>query len=132
MDEQFKPLEEDAVVTTTPDYLFGLRHYTFRVDEFIQAAIVLFTNGVLNSMKSYTTDLPKKWFHYGLDCEILSPGAKGWQKGRVRIKVILEFCPDEPEVEETPPNEQPEISEPESSLDDLRQLINQNNHKTNE
>lgn len=73
-----------------------------------------------------------------INCEILRLGAKSWQKGKLRIQVILErtsignhhpsrqnvqldrvyleFCPD-----------QPEISEPESPLDDLRQMINQEN-----
>ena len=51
----------------------------------------------------------------GVYCEILQPG-KNWQKGKVRIKVTLEFCPDEPEIEE--------IKEPESPLDDLRRMIN--------
>ncbi|MFB2974681.1 KGK domain-containing protein [Microseira sp. BLCC-F43] len=132
MDEQFQPLEDDAVVTIPPKYRFGLSHHTFRVDEFIHPAIVLFRNGIIASLPSRPIDLGDKWFDDGLDCEILRPGAKGWQKGTVRIKVTLEFCPDEPEIEETPPNEQPEISETESPLDDLRQLINQNNHKTNE
>lgn len=63
----------------------------------------------------------------GIHCEILRIGSKGWQKGRIRVNVTLEFIPDEPEIEEIPTNEQSEISEPESPLDDLRQLINQNN-----
>ncbi|PPS45761.1 KGK domain-containing protein [Chroococcidiopsis sp. TS-821] len=43
-----------------------------------------------------------EWIENGKECEILVPGAKGWQKGRLRIKVVLEFCPDEVELEETP------------------------------
>jgi hypothetical protein len=35
----------------------------------------------------------------------------------------IEFLPDEPEVEETPATN--EIAQPESPLDDLRQMINQ-------
>lgn len=42
-----------------------------------------------------------KWFSDGIDCEVLKLGAKGWQKGKVKInfQVSVEFCPDEPEVE---------------------------------
>ncbi|MBO1065034.1 MULTISPECIES: KGK domain-containing protein [Nostocales] len=40
---------------------------------------------------------------------MLQPG-KNWQKGKLRIKVTLQFCPDEPEIEE--------IKEPESPLDE--------------
>jgi len=70
----------------------------------------------------------QKWFGDGIDCEALKIGAKGWQKGKVKITVIVEFCPDEPEMEETPENNESETSKPESPLDDLRrQLLNQEN-----
>jgi hypothetical protein len=64
------------------------------------------------------------WFGEGKDCEILRIGANGWQKGKLRIKVSMEFCPDEPEVEETVANE--EIVPTESPLDDLRQMMKEN------
>ena len=74
----------------------------------------------------------QKWFGDGIDCETLKIGAKGWQKGKVKIRVIVEFCPDEPEVEQTPENNQLEISPPESPLDDLRrQLLNHENQPNN-
>ncbi|MEG3903729.1 KGK domain-containing protein [Microcoleus sp. B4b_D2] len=70
----------------------------------------------------------QQWFGNGINCEALKIGAKGWQKGKVKIRVILEFCPDEPEVEEKPENNESETSKPESPLDDLRrQLLNQEN-----
>jgi hypothetical protein len=53
-----------------------------------------------------------EWFNEGKKCEILKLGSTEWQKGKVRLKVIVEFCPEEPEV-----------SEPESPLDDLRQKL---------
>jgi hypothetical protein len=56
--------------------------------------------------------------------EILIPDAKGWQKGKIRFKLTLEFCPDEPEIEEKPESSQPEIIKPESPLDDIRRMIN--------
>ncbi|MEG3969107.1 KGK domain-containing protein [Microcoleus sp. T2B6] len=74
----------------------------------------------------------QQWFRDGIDCEALKIGAKGWQKGKVRIRVTIEFCPDEPEVEETPENNESETSQPESPLDDLRrQLLNQENQPNN-
>ncbi len=75
--------------------------------------------------------LYERWFGNGIDCEILRLGAEGWKKGKVRMKlqVSIEFCPDEPEVEETQASEAAqasnEIIQPESPLDDLRQMINQ-------
>ncbi|MEB3178429.1 MAG: KGK domain-containing protein [Nostocaceae cyanobacterium] len=55
-----------------------------------------------------------KVFAEGKDCEILKIGAKGWQKGKLRIRVSVDFIPDEPET-----------SQPESPLDDLRQKLNE-------
>ncbi|TAG01984.1 MAG: hypothetical protein EAZ39_25165 [Oscillatoriales cyanobacterium] len=65
-----------------------------------------------------------------MDCEILRVGAQGWKKGKMKLKlnVTIEFCPDEPEVEETPENNESETSQPESPLDDLRrQFLQQEN-----
>jgi len=72
----------------------------------------------------------ENWFGEGIDCEILRVGSQGWKKGKIKLKlhVIIEFCPDELEVEETPENNESETSQPESPLDDLRrQLLNQEN-----
>ncbi|MEG4861831.1 MULTISPECIES: KGK domain-containing protein [unclassified Microcoleus] len=76
----------------------------------------------------------ENWFGEGIDCEILRVGAQGWKKGKIKLKlnVTIEFCPDEPEVEETPENNESETSKPESPLDDLRrQLLNSENQPHN-
>lgn len=67
-----------------------------------------------------------KWLSEGKDCEILRIGAKCWQKGKIKIKVSIEFCPDEPDAEETLENSQPVINQMESPLDDIRQMMNGN------
>ena len=64
-----------------------------------------------NSTKSYLTN--NKWLTEGKDCEILQVGSNGWKKGKIRLKVSLEFIPDEPEINEI-----------ESPLDDIRQSMN--------
>ncbi|MDJ0690975.1 MAG: KGK domain-containing protein [Xenococcaceae cyanobacterium MO_188.B32] len=56
----------------------------------------------------------KNWFSNGIDCEILKVGSTGWQKGKVRLKVSLEFIADEPEEVKS-----------DSPLDDIRQAINE-------
>lgn len=74
----------------------------------------------LNIDVPLTTDqtrrLYENWFGEGIDCEILRVGANGWKKGKIKLKlnVTIEFCPDEPEVEETPENNESETSKPES------------------
>jgi len=90
------------------------------------------TQGLQINTTKYDTQLRckvnQKWFGSGIDCETLKIGGKGWKKGKVKIRVIVEFCPDEPEVEETPENNESETSQPESPLADLRrQLLNHEN-----
>jgi hypothetical protein len=58
----------------------------------------------------------EKIFQEGIECEILKVGNNDWQQGKVRIKVALEFCPDEPEMTEL-----------ESPLDDIRRRLNEVN-----
>ncbi len=67
----------------------------------------------------------ERWFDKGMNCEILNLGSNGWQKGKVRIKVSVEFYIEEPEVPKTTASN--EIIPPESPLDDLRQMMNQEN-----
>lgn len=55
-----------------------------------------------------------------VDAEILEPQSGEWKKGKVRMRVILEFCPDEPEKVEIDRLEQNA-----NSLDDIRQTISQ-------
>lgn len=57
------------------------------------------------------------WFSTGQECEVLKPGGTGWQKGKVRLKVVLEFCPDEVE-------ENVEENSNKGSLDGLRKQLN--------
>jgi hypothetical protein len=66
----------------------------------------------------------------GKKCEILRLGAKSWQKGRLRTQAFIGFFPDTTEkakiqfILEFSPDE-PEITEPESPLDDIRRMINE-------
>jgi hypothetical protein len=53
-------------------------------------------------------------FRNGQECEILQVGSNGWTKGKIRLKISLEFIPDEPEINKI-----------ESPLDDIRQSMNQ-------
>jgi hypothetical protein len=57
------------------------------------------------------------WFKEGEDCEILRAGSPGWEKGKIKINITLEFIPDE-------------VEKNQSFLDDVRQEINQNNFHT--
>lgn len=74
---------------------------------------------------------PVNLFFKGIDCEVLKIGANGWRKGKLRIKVTFEFCPDEPEITETMVINEPETSKPDSPLDDIRQRMKEENEQNN-
>ena len=59
-------------------------------------------------------EMKNSWFKDGVPCEILKVNSNGWQKGKFRIKITLQFCLDEAE-----------ITQPESPLDDIRRKINE-------
>ncbi|MCU0515595.1 MAG: hypothetical protein MUC60_01795 [Oscillatoria sp. Prado101] len=81
-----------------------------------------------NILRKYAVpDFTDDWFDEGENCEILRVGGKGWQKGKMRIRLTLEFCPDEPAVEDPPASNKPESREPESPLDDIRRMIKEEN-----
>lgn len=76
-----------------------------------------FANAGITSISNYihqnlNLQYGSTWFREGEECEILRASSSGWQKGKIKIKVTLEFIPDEPE----------EINSP---LDDVRQELNQ-------
>ena len=54
-------------------------------------------------------------FTEGTDSEILTIASSGWKKGRFKLKMALEFIPDEPEL----PDES-ESTEYKSPLDEIR------------
>ncbi|MBD2085009.1 KGK domain-containing protein [Coleofasciculus sp. FACHB-542] len=95
MNNGFERIEADNVlcVNTNTQRLL-IQHPTFQVGEFI------------NKMQAQVgaTGEQIKWFSEGIDCKVLKPGAN-WKQGKVRVS--LEFCPDEPE----------------SPLEDIRQQL---------
>ena len=90
-----------------------------------------FQTYIRNSLNIYEP-IKSVLFGEGIAGKVLRFGSPAWQKGKIRVKITVEFGPDEPEVEETADNNLLEISPPESPLDDLRrQLLNQENQPNN-
>ncbi|PSF33603.1 hypothetical protein C7H19_19630 [Aphanothece hegewaldii CCALA 016] len=56
------------------------------------------------------------WFAQGVECSILQLGSQKWVKGKIKIKITVDFYPDE--TIKNSSLESPSI------LDDLRQTIN--------
>jgi len=130
-DNSFLPNYGDDDVCSSPDYaMFKVGKLRETIKRAFRGSVQTALNDVLKSqgLQFNTTgynsqtrnNYDKDWLGEGLDCEILKIGAKGWQKGKIKIRVSVEFCPDKPEIEEAP-----EITEPESPLDDIRRMINE-------
>ncbi len=151
MKDRFKSLDcnDDVLSFSMPDQAFKLGNFRERVSERFRVQLENYSKGEgfgfisIEGRGIYSSNVV--WKSNPIDCEVLKLGAKSWQKGKLIIQVYLErtavdnrhssqqkiklhhvyleFCPDEPEVEETSASN--EIAQPESPLDDLRQMINQ-------
>ncbi|WP_316787444.1 KGK domain-containing protein [Thermoleptolyngbya oregonensis] len=80
------------------------------------ASQLAFCDKLASEMNIDSRDASGSWFDQGVECEILKLGSSEWQKGRLKIRVSIEFCPDEPE-ESKELSEEGELSFP---LDELR------------
>jgi hypothetical protein len=92
MSDRFESLESGEVVSIQHETQVLSGHRTFRSGE-LNDAIKSYVEQAIAGWSEAKND----WFtDRGIDCEALRFGSKGWQKGRIRLS--LEFCPDEPEM----------------------------------
>lgn len=112
MSDKFKPLESQEVLSIKEDNKILLSQLMFTPGQLIAHLKFILARHAGNR----TNENLDKWLGEGVDCATLKFGSQGWQKGKVRISLVIEFCPNEPTIDEIP--------QPESPLDDLRQMIN--------
>ncbi len=99
MGNTFEHLNHNEVVSVKPDTFNNLDvARTFKVSDLLKALMECVEADNTNEAPLYGS---------GLNCEVLKLGAMKWQTGKIRLS--LEFCPDEPE----------------SGLDDIRQQLKQ-------
>ncbi len=142
MNKTFQPLDFDTDVllftqdTYTVSKLKELIHENFmqkfykKINDSHLVVIEIFQSVSINQALFKLEDIKWKSSVEGITCQILRVGSSGWQSGKLRIKisteiiprknhkendktkinVVLEFCPDE-------------LDQPESPLDDIRQMI---------
>jgi hypothetical protein len=90
MKDRFESLESGEVVSIQHDKQVLIGHSTFRVGELNEAI----KHQLESTIDGWSED-KSAWFDAkGIDCEALRFGSAGWQKGRIRL--CLQFCPDEP------------------------------------
>ncbi|NET37397.1 MAG: hypothetical protein F6K19_36125 [Cyanothece sp. SIO1E1] len=86
----FEPLNPDDVIQTPKEPL----------PSELSAEQIIKIDSLLEKLKQRLSGKDNKILNWqqeqGLECQVLQPGF-GWRKGKARIRVIVEFCPDEPE-----------------------------------
>lgn len=112
-------------------------YHTFKVAQFVELASSAFQIKGLESLRDFLTNTkqvgglpnchPSDLVINGYPGELLSPHQEGWKKGKIRIKVVLEFCPDEPDPEEIVNNLPIATQNLESPLDDIRKTLDRDN-----
>lgn len=119
--QQFKPLNTDQ---EDKESVLDMNNFMIKSSVLLAQAKSVFLRQVIQGISDelhnqgrgripYSGSSP--WMTDGVICEILKPG-KNWRKGKLRFKLSLEFCPDEPE-----PEDNPESASGNSSLDVIRQ-----------
>ncbi|AFY40707.1 KGK domain-containing protein [Nostoc sp. PCC 7107] len=103
----------DDDVISSKEKLFKVGKFRETLNHVFTQRLVNIVNATFQERKLPVTNT-QEFLDSGLECEILKIGAKAWESGKIRIKIAVEFIPDEPE-----------ITEPESPLDDLRRLIHE-------
>jgi KGK domain len=87
---------------------FSRDHYREKIEDFIE------NTDVVESKR----ETIMKSAENGINCSLLQPNSKGWQKGK--LKICLEFIPDdEPEI---PVAQEDRAELAQSPLDEIRQL----------
>ncbi|AFZ29013.1 KGK family protein [Gloeocapsa sp. PCC 7428] len=117
MNPEFNCLDREDVVSVYSEQIL-VNNRTFTINEFVTAIMAIIKG------HSGWTEEKAKWFTEGIDCKLLKPGAKSWQRGKVRI--TLEFCPEESEVQESSTRNQSQLDSGSSPLDAIRQMMPKN------
>ena len=117
--KEIKYENSNAVVSFDNGTTFKIKNFMEYIDGFFGKSQLLYNLSQKLNQSGIGTppDYSYTWSE-GVEVEILEPQYREWKKGKMRLRVILEFCPDE--AEETEDNN---YSDNSNSLDDIRQII---------
>ncbi len=82
---------------------------------------------LLIGLNRYCIDASTMLFNEGLGCEALKFQSQNWRKGKIRVRIEVDFCPDESQssTSESEINQNSNNHSLDSSLDDLRSIISE-------
>ncbi len=118
MANEFKPIkanDDDVISFNDHTYKFGKFDQALRQSlnkEVANQILREIRNRQIKIIKDNHTFINGSLFTEGIECEMISTEKKGWTKGKLRLKVTLEFCSDESEIKEPP-----------SPLDEIRKSL---------
>jgi KGK domain len=97
MNNEFQPLEKGEMLSIVYEP-FGYQ-LGWQVTVFPESQIMVeqFTE-LLKRKVNLSDNQSQVLVDEGINCQALKFGSHGWQKGKLRARVILEFCPDEPVI----------------------------------
>lgn len=110
MSQQFEPLTNDGDVISVQDksmHGYISSYPMFKVSDITKTLSCKIINLSEDYWNNESYNKQKQWVTEGIECEVLNITEGQWKSGKVRVKVMLEFCPDE-------------SRHPKSPLDDLR------------
>ncbi|MEH2420995.1 MAG: KGK domain-containing protein [Nostoc sp.] len=126
MEDGFKPIEcNNGDVFDFGDNTYKIAKFQQAMDTSSNSMLENALNQELSRQGIKIKQSPNEnWFQKGIYCEILTLGSQSWKKGKVKIKISVEFYVEEQDVQIINSNNS-EITEPESPLDDLRRIIHE-------
>ena len=120
VESNFKHIEHEnsnAVVSFDNGTTFRINRFMELINKFLRQSVFYELAEDLSQAGLGTPPNYQDNWNKSVEAEILEPQSGAWKKGKIRMRVILEFCPDEPE--EIKDN----ASHNGNSLDDIRQTI---------
>lgn len=115
--QHFEHEESKAVISFDNGTTFKISKFMEKLNKFFIESVLYDLSAKLNKINLGTPPNHQGNWNQGVDAEILEPKSGEWKKGKMRMRVILEFCPDEPEVNNDT------VQQNGNSLDDIRQTI---------
>jgi hypothetical protein len=99
MNDNYHPLENEAHAINIIDsdvHRFYVGESMFKLGHLIEGIKCKLIDTSRSDLHKENMNLSrKKWINDGVEVEVLKVGALGWQKGKLKLKVTVEFLPDE-------------------------------------
>ena len=92
-----QPQENEQIVIAFNNNFFDLKTILEHADSIVRNNLLKTLSDTLHNIGHGRLGVGKtqSWNQTGVEAKILDPEVKKWKKGKVRLRMVLEFCPDE-------------------------------------